>query len=116
MGYHSRRPNLAKGRRSYLAQWFVILDEKPMNRKEHPETALAVSVECYAGHRGEQEPRCIRFDGRTVRVIEVLDCWLAPDHRYFKIAGDDGATYILRHDPIAEAWEVILYQRAASRD
>lgn len=86
-----------------------------MNAKPDPGTALVVSVECYAGHRGEEEPRRIRFDGRAVEVLEVMDRWLAPDHRYFKIAGDDGAIYILRHDPVAGAWELVLFQRAGSR-
>jgi hypothetical protein len=42
--------------------------------------ALEVRVECYAGHCGEQT-----FDGRTIAVAEVLDSWLVPDHRYFKV-------------------------------
>jgi len=68
---------------------------------------MIVSVECYAGHRGEQTPRRLRFDGRTV---ELLDCWLAPDHRYFKMRAEDHATYILRHDQASGRWELALYQ------
>lgn len=86
-----------------------------MNENQNPDPVLAVKVECYAGHRGEEEPRRIRFDGRTVEVVEVMDRWLAPDHRYFRIAGDDGATYILRHDPVASSWEVTLYRRGGAR-
>ncbi len=33
-----------------------------------------------------------------MEVIEVVDAWLVPAHRYFKVAGDDGFTYILRYD------------------
>jgi hypothetical protein len=36
------------------------------------------------------------FDARTIEVTEVLDAWLAPDHRYFKVRGDNAACYILR--------------------
>jgi hypothetical protein len=71
---------------------------------------MLVQVECYAGHRGEQTPRRVRFDGRTIELVELLDCWLAPDHRYFKLAGADGATYILRHDAARGRWELTLYQ------
>jgi hypothetical protein len=71
---------------------------------------MIVSVECYAGHRGEQTPRRLRFDGRTVELVELLDCWLAPDHRYFKLRGADRATYILRHDEPRGVWELTLYQ------
>jgi hypothetical protein len=47
-------------------------------------SALEVEVECYSGHRGEETPRQFMFNGRTIGVTEVLDAWLAPDHRYFK--------------------------------
>jgi hypothetical protein len=40
----------------------------------------------------------------------VLDCWLGIDHRYFKMLGDDGATYILRHDGARERWELTMYE------
>jgi hypothetical protein len=74
---------------------------------------MIVRVECYAGHRGEETPRRIWFDGRAVEFIELLDAWLAPDHRYFKMRGADGATYILRHDQPSERWQLTLYQSPA---
>jgi hypothetical protein len=69
---------------------------------------MLVQVECYAGHRGEATPRRVSFEGRSVELVEVLDCWLGTDHRYFKMLGD-GATYILRHDTARERWELTLY-------
>jgi hypothetical protein len=71
---------------------------------------MLVRVECYAGHRGEETPRRVAFDGRTVALVELLDSWLAPDHRYFKMRAEDGATYILRHDQASGRWELTLYQ------
>jgi hypothetical protein len=68
-------------------------------------------VECYAGHRGEETPRAIYLDGRKVTVEEVLDAWLAPDHRYFKLRGDDGDVYIVRHDTQADSWELTMFKR-----
>jgi hypothetical protein len=56
------------------------------------ERTLAVRVECYAGHRGEQTPRALILGDRRIVVSEVLDAWLAPEHRYFKLRGDDGDT------------------------
>lgn len=44
-----------------------------------------------------------------IAVVRVLDRWLSPDHRYFKVLGDDGATYILRHDTRFQRWELTLY-------
>lgn len=75
------------------------------------ENYLEVKVSCYAGYRGEETPRSFALDGHRVEVIEVLDRWLAPDHRYFKLRGDDSAVYILRHDVPADRWELILYDR-----
>jgi hypothetical protein len=75
---------------------------------------LGVRVECYAGYRSEQEPRRFHLGARTIEVLRILDRWLAPDHRYFKLRGSDGDTYLLRHDPTAEQWELVLYQSEPS--
>lgn len=72
---------------------------------------MKLSVECYAGHRGEETPRSFHLGERRVEVKEVIDRWLAPDHRYFKLLGDDGGRYILRHDPHRLCWELTFYER-----
>ena len=53
---------------------------------------MYIEVECYAGYRGEETPRYIRMAANKIKVKEVVDRWLAPDHRYFKIIGEDDAT------------------------
>lgn len=70
---------------------------------------LSLDVRCYSGYRGEQEPRRLLLGQREVVVLEIIDRWLAPDHRYFKVQGDDGAVYILRHDETSGRWEIIMY-------
>lgn len=70
---------------------------------------MKVEVECYSGYRGEETPLRFHLGARCVEVDEVLDRWLAPDHRYFKVRGDDGGTYILRHDEIDARWELRVY-------
>jgi hypothetical protein len=70
---------------------------------------LPVSVICHAGYRGEETPRRFELGSRAVEVTEVIDRWLAPDHRYFKLRGSDGAVYILRHDVSGGAWELVVY-------
>jgi hypothetical protein len=67
-------------------------------------------VECYAGYRGEETPRRLWIGERCVEVQEVLDRWLAPDHRYFKLRGDDLATYIVRHDEGSGRWTLQVYE------
>jgi len=70
-----------------------------------------IRVDCYAGHRGEQTPHRFFLGDRSVEVARVLDQWLAPDHRYFKVEGDDGAIYILRHDTVSGCWALTMYAR-----
>ncbi len=75
---------------------------------------MTLRVECYAGHRGDEEPRAFYFGERRVAVTEILDRWLAPDHRYFKVRGDDAAVYILRHDILRDRWELTLFERGSA--
>jgi hypothetical protein len=65
-----------------------------------------LQVECYAGHRGDEKPRMLLIDERKIFVEEVLDSWLGPDHRYFKLKGDDGEVYIIRQDTTSGSWEL----------
>jgi hypothetical protein len=75
---------------------------------------LILKVECYAGYRGEETPRYIWLGDRKIEVVRVIDRWLAPDHRYFKVQGDDRALYIIRHDIQKWIWELIFYNRNKS--
>ena len=71
---------------------------------------LEIRVECYAGYRGEETPRCFFVHNRCIDVAQVIDRWLDPDHRYFKVRGDDDGRYILRHDAASGVWEIILFE------
>ena len=44
---------------------------------------LTISVECYAGYRGEELPKRFFIRQKRIDVIEILDRWLAPDHPVF---------------------------------
>jgi hypothetical protein len=71
---------------------------------------IDIRVECYSGYRAEETPKVMHFRGRRVIVAEILDRWLAPDHRYFKFRGDDGSLYIIRHDVVTYEWQMIFFQ------
>ncbi|TAM46631.1 MAG: hypothetical protein EPN55_04870 [Gammaproteobacteria bacterium] len=77
--------------------------------QEQAETPLR--VECHAGYRADETPVRFHLGARRIGVAEVLDRWLAPDHRYFKVRGNDGDTYILRHDTVADSWALTLFAR-----
>jgi hypothetical protein len=63
--------------------------EKVTGTKDSP----FLRVECYAGHRADSEPRQLHIGERDLAVIEIIDRWLDPRHRYFKLRGDDSGIY-----------------------
>lgn len=67
---------------------------------------MRIAVECYSGYRGEQEPRAFTLGARRFEVRELVDRWLHPAHRYFKVRVDDGRQFILRHDGGSGEWEL----------
>ena len=71
---------------------------------------IQIKVTCYAGYRGEETPRIISFQCRKVKVKKILDRWLDPDHRYFKLLGDDEGIYIIRQDMNTWIWGLTFYQ------
>lgn len=75
---------------------------------------MRLRVECYASYRDEGTPRVLVIGERRVAIVEILDRWLAPDHRYFKVRAADDDTYIVRHDGASDVWELILFERSAS--
>lgn len=76
---------------------------------------MEIRVECYAGHCGEEEPRAFRLGERRVEVMAIVDRWLAPHHRYFKIQAYDGTVYILRHDEPSGRWEMTSFNASGGR-
>lgn len=77
--------------------------------KSAQEVRIDVSVECESGYDGEETPCCFRLCARPRLVTQVLDRWLAGDYRNFKVKGDDGGLYVLRHVMTADRWELTLY-------
>ncbi len=73
---------------------------------------MHIQVYCYSGYRGEETPKSIKMGNTTIEVEKVLDRWLAPDHRYFKLLGKDKSLYILRHDTISLEWELTFYKNS----
>ena len=63
-------------------------------------------VECYAGHRAEETPRRFYLGDQCIAVRTVIDRWLEPEHRYFKVAGEDGRHYLLRYATTIRHWEI----------
>lgn len=71
-----------------------------------------IPVECYAGSRGDETRRRFGTPGAQIEIAEVVDRWLALDHRYFKVRDHEGALYILRHDVTTHQWELRWFRRS----
>lgn len=71
---------------------------------------LTIRVECYAGYQGEETPRRFFMDDKVIEIEEVIDRWLAPEYRYFKVRGGENDIYILRQDVQSQRWELTMFQ------
>ena len=72
---------------------------------------MDISVQCRADSVDEEIPSRLIMDGRELDVVEVIDRWLATDHRYFKVRTLDGQEDI--EDPIGG--DKALYVRVAQQ-
>jgi len=73
-------------------------------------STVNTGVEATIGARGEPVPRrFITLGARSVEVTDILDRWPGLDHGYVKLRGADGASYILRHDENAGAWQLVQF-------
>ena len=89
---------------------------KRLEKDTGTESSHILRVECYAGHRADTEPRRLHIGQREVAVTEIIDRWLDPRHRYFKLRGDDGGVYIVRYDSAADRWELTLVDSGRAPD
>ena len=77
---------------------------------------MRIQVECYAGYRDAEEPRSFTLGERRFAVVEIIDRWFAPDHRYFKVKSDDGRMFVLRYDANSGDWELAALVGSERRD
>lgn len=76
---------------------------------------MQVGVETYVDKDGIEKLRRVRFDSRQIEIAENIDQWHGADYRYFKVRGDDGNLYILRHNEIRASWELTMYEATQRR-
>jgi len=76
---------------------------------EHPKgNDSPVTVQCYAGYKGEQEPQRFMLGGRWLEVEEILKEWREPTAVFFRVRASDGRIYVLRRGVEAAAtnWSI----------
>jgi hypothetical protein len=67
-------------------------------------------VECDPEPRRGEVPVRFGWLGHMRSVAEVIDCWESETHRDFRLRGDDGCVYILRHDLRSGHWELRFFR------
>jgi hypothetical protein len=70
-----------------------------------------LTVDAFAGYKGEKTPRSFVLEGRTLSVQQVVDRWYSETHSYFRIKACDGQRYVLRLDLDEDTWELIMVER-----
>ncbi|HSC57756.1 MAG TPA: hypothetical protein VLC51_11160 [Nitrospira sp.] len=70
-----------------------------------------LTVDAYAGYKGEETPRSFTLDGRKLDVREVVDRWYSETHSYFRVHANDGQQYVLRFDLDEDCWELVMQER-----
>jgi hypothetical protein len=50
-----------------------------------------------------------------IDIIEIMDQWHGPGHRYVKVRGRDSSVYILLFDETRDQWELIMFSSARGR-
>ncbi len=74
---------------------------------------MRIQVECESGHAGETPPRRFYLGHHPVEVVDVIDRWLDSEQHYYKVEGNDGSIYILKHDTVEWVWNLTMF---VSRD
>jgi hypothetical protein len=69
-----------------------------------------LSVECRQTEEGEMFPEKFGWPKAMRQVLDVLDWWPGEDHSYFRLKGDDGNIYIVRHYELEDTWDLVFYE------
>jgi len=70
-----------------------------------------LTVEAYAGYKGEETPRAFVLDGVRFFVVDIVERWYSENHSYFRIHASDEHRYVLRYHLDGEVWELVMQER-----
>jgi hypothetical protein len=69
-----------------------------------------IQVEAYAGHRGYESPRALYVERTRVKILDIIDRWIAEDidsrdiKRFFTLVCEDGFIYTICYDDVSGKW------------
>ena len=67
-----------------------------------------VTVEAYAGYKGEETPRAFTLEGARLLVSGIVARWYTETHSYFRVCASDQHRYVLRYDLDNMRWELVM--------
>ena len=70
----------------------------------------SLTVETYAGYKGEPTPRAFICEGLRREVTRVADTWYTDRHYYFRLSADDGHCYVVRYELDRDRWELAMQE------
>ncbi|HJT19560.1 MAG TPA: hypothetical protein VJ746_03765 [Nitrospira sp.] len=73
---------------------------------------VLVSVDAYAGYKGEHTPRSFTVGDVREVIVEVVDRWYSDTHAYFRVRTAGGERYVLRYHLDEDRWELVMQERA----
>lgn len=68
-----------------------------------------IKVECYSGYKANQKPLAFSLGKKKMKVKDIMDQWVGPDHTYFKVLAEDTNIYILRHSAVRDEWKLVFF-------
>ena len=78
---------------------------------------IPINVECYAGYKADEYPKCFSRGDVRYEISEITDCWyqedkdpMVPAADYFKVKTMDSHQYILRHEIHRDIWYLVITQ------
>jgi len=75
----------------------------------------AITVDCYAGYKGDERPVRLHLSGRPLEVVEVEGRWYSPGATLFRVVVQGGDRYVLRHEEAQDVWTIAGYRREVDR-
>ena len=70
-----------------------------------------VTVESYAGSKAEEYPLRFHIEEKKIEISEIVDRWITPGCRYFKVLADNGNVYVLEYDENNDSWRLLTTDR-----
>ena len=72
---------------------------------------VSVTVESHSGFKSEEYPLRFHLKGRKIEISKIVDRWLNPGCRCFKVLADNGKVYVLEYNEINNSWNLLTTGR-----